>query len=195
MQSVNKAIAAFQSECPAIIKDTQAFKYKYADLAAIMTVIQPLLTKHGLLVSHSVADMHVVTGVIHHDSGEYVTTSTPILGCSTMQDLGSAITYARRYNISCLLNIITDVDTDAAEISKKPDAKVSNTPVKPTANNPQVVEKVDRNNPQHQQKAFEILTELKHPDAPDLVKVVMARTHGKVTVTDLKQFIVDSYKV
>ena len=194
MKQVNKAIASFQSECPAIIKDTQAFKYRYADLAAIMTVIQPLLTKHGLLVSHSVADMHVITGIIHHESDEFVTTSTPILGCNTMQDLGSAITYARRYNISCLLNIITDKDDDGEAVSKKPVAGV----VPGVAKNPDpkatTIAKFDRKNQEHQQMVHDILCDMKHADANDLVPVASARFHDK-PISELKKFINDNYAV
>jgi hypothetical protein len=47
MKNLFKSLAAFQQECPTIHKGTQGYGYSYADLAAINSVINPLLAKHG----------------------------------------------------------------------------------------------------------------------------------------------------
>ena len=51
MKNLMAALSAFQLECPIIHKDTQGHKYTYADLPKIYSVINPLLHKHGLVVS------------------------------------------------------------------------------------------------------------------------------------------------
>ena len=48
MKNIYKAIAYFQHEVPVILKDTSGFGYKYADLPAILQVINPLLKKYYL---------------------------------------------------------------------------------------------------------------------------------------------------
>ena len=51
MKELLKKLAAFQQECPVILKDTAAKNYNYADLPAIFAVINPLLKKHSLMLT------------------------------------------------------------------------------------------------------------------------------------------------
>lgn len=120
MKNLLKALANFQNEVPVILKDTQAFGYKYADLPAIFSIINPLLKKHGLGFTQLINGMSVQTIVFHIESGEKIESCTDIpqgvelKGMNDFQVLGSAITYIRRYALSSILGLVTDKDTDAA---------------------------------------------------------------------------------
>lgn len=120
MKHLFKSLAAFQQEVPVIHKGTQGFSYSYADLPAILEVINPLLKKHGLGFTQLVGNGEIKTIVFHVESAEQIETTTTIpqgvelRGMNQYQTLGSAITYIRRYALSAMLVLVTDKDTDAA---------------------------------------------------------------------------------
>ena len=120
MKNLFKALANFQNEVPVILKDTQAYGYKYADLPAVFSTINPLLKKHGLGFTQLINGMQVKTIVFHIDSAEQIESNTDIpqgvqlKGMNDFQVLGSAITYIRRYALSSILGLVTDKDTDAS---------------------------------------------------------------------------------
>ena len=117
-----KALAAFQNEVPTIHKGTKGYGYSYADLPTIFNVINPLLSKHGLgvtqlLNSDDIGDS-IKTIVFHSESGQTLESNTRIpkitmKGMNDYQSFGSGCTYYRRYAISNILRLVTDVDADA----------------------------------------------------------------------------------
>lgn len=125
--SLAQALVNFQAEAPAFkkdktanvpLKDGRKFSYKYADLGDILHVVQPLLSKHGLSWSSkpsSDAQGELVLRYrLLHVSGEIDEGEMPLSvsrGCKP-QELGSAITYARRYAITAQLNLATEEDDD-----------------------------------------------------------------------------------
>jgi len=126
MKELLKKLAAFQQDCPVILKDTKAestkFSYNYADLPAIFAVINPLLKKHNLMFTQPLEQeegiRYVRTIIYDLESGETLDTriDIPEVSFNQMNDyqaLGSGITYMRRYALSSVLGIITDKDTDA----------------------------------------------------------------------------------
>ena len=126
-----KALAAFQNEVPTIHKGTKGYGYSYADLPTIFNVINPLLSKHGLgvtqlLNSDDIGDS-IKTIVFHSESGQTLESNTRIpkitmKGMNDYQSFGSGCTYYRRYAISNILRLVTDVDADATgtQIAPKP---------------------------------------------------------------------------
>lgn len=119
---IYKALAAFQQECPVIHKGAQGHNYSYADLPAIFEVINPLLSKHGLGFTQPLNGNSIHTVLFHIETGETIesVTDIPVDTGSRMnlfQSAGSGITYFRRYAISSLLGIVTDVDLDAGKQS------------------------------------------------------------------------------
>ena len=117
---IYKALAAFQQECPVIHKGTKGHNYTYADLPAIFEVINPLLSKHGLGFTQPLQGNSILTILFHIETGETIESLTeiPVDTDSRMnmfQSMGSGITYFRRYAISSLLGIVTDVDLDAGK--------------------------------------------------------------------------------
>jgi ERF superfamily len=121
------ALAAFQAEAPTFTKNKTAtvktktggeYSYKYADLGDILPAVRPLLAQHGL--SWSAKPSQAETGELTlryqlaHTSGEKDAGEMP-LGVARdcrPQELGSAITYARRYALTAQLNLATEEDDD-----------------------------------------------------------------------------------
>jgi hypothetical protein len=119
MKALLKALAGFQSECPACSKGAKNpfFKSLYATLPAIQHHIQPYLTKYGLVVTQINVTIDgttfVESTVWHAESGESLSSHFPILVKNqTPQDWGSAVTYARRYSLSGLLNLTIEDPSD-----------------------------------------------------------------------------------
>ena len=119
MKELFKALADFQQEVPTIHKGTSGYGYSYADLPAIFDVINPLLKKHGLGFTQTVNGQQLCTTVFHVKSGEVlegcadIPQNVTLKGMNDFQVLGSAITYMRRYQLSAMLGLVTDKDTDA----------------------------------------------------------------------------------
>jgi hypothetical protein len=136
MKALLKALVGFQSECPAVRKsaDNPFFKSKYATLDAIQHHIQPYLTKYGLvIVQKNITNEHglyVMTDVIDSSTGELISSVFPIIvQKNTPQEYGSAVSYAKRYSLSGLLNLIIadeDDDGNASSQNNKTEAPVDN---------------------------------------------------------------------
>lgn len=110
-----EALAAFQAELPKLVKDETAnvtgknreggtvkYKYGYADLAQVCETVLPVLGKHGLSVTSRTifVDTRMVLEVaLLHASGEDRIGYWPLPDPLRVgpQDLGSAMTYGRRY--------------------------------------------------------------------------------------------------
>lgn len=118
------AIAKVQAEMPRLVKNSEAntgkFGYKYITLDAIWDAIRPLLTKHGLIVLNMMDGERLKTVLIHVESGEEVSCLFPINTNQPPQQLGSAFTYARRYALCALLQIVADKDDDATAAMASP---------------------------------------------------------------------------
>lgn len=131
------ALVAFQSAMPTVKKSQKAnvptksggsYSYTYAGLADVMREAMPLLTQHGLaftaLPRQSERGYELV-GTLLHASGERVEGALPLNG-NTPQELGSSLTYMRRYLFGCLTGLVTDDDDDgqtATKAARRPPAR------------------------------------------------------------------------
>jgi len=91
------------------------FSYTYADLADVTDVIRPVFTKHGLCMLHlmePVADGYVLKARILHKSGQFLDSVYPVPGGLGAQDLGSWMTYMRRYSACNLAFVAGETDDD-----------------------------------------------------------------------------------
>jgi len=120
------ALVAFQKELPKVGKDRTAdtgkFKYTYADLATITHTVFPLLSKHGLAFStfgRANGDGYELVGVLLHESGETLEGALPLYGRSP-QEIGSGVTYARRYLLGSMTGVVTEDDDDAQTAQRQP---------------------------------------------------------------------------
>ena len=89
-------------------------KYQYADLAAINDATKEALAKHGLCITSKTkineGQLIMETSLIHV-SGEREVAVWPLVS-GTQQQMGSAATYAKRYSICALLNVVGETDDD-----------------------------------------------------------------------------------
>ena len=137
-ESLKKSLALFSYEVPTIHKGTKGYGYSYADLSEIFNVIKPLLKKHSLGFTQLINEGNLITEVFHIETGEYISSSITIpdgavlKGMNEFQTLGSAITYLRRYAISSMLGLVTDVDNDAGgeQTKKSAPKKKAKAPIK-----------------------------------------------------------------
>lgn len=103
------------------------YSYRYADLASILRVVLPILHKHGFVVVHYPrveGEEVVVRTVLWHRSGHSEAVEVSLRRGDTPQETGSAITYARRYGLQCVLGIAADEDDDAQLVSDSVHAEV-----------------------------------------------------------------------
>ena len=112
------ALSAAQGEIENAAKDAQNpfFKSAYADLASVRDAVRSPFAKHGLAVTQLLGnDAHGVTveTVLMHKSGQWL---SGIVSVKPKQDdaqsLGSAVTYARRYSLSSIAGIASEIDDD-----------------------------------------------------------------------------------
>lgn len=131
-----KALAEARAEIPKIDRNREvevrtktggAYKFTYATLDHILDLVVPILSKHGLSLTggpsiHGFPDpgaeiikpVSIYTGRIMHLSGQWIEASLRLPEELSPQDIGSALTYFRRYIVCTLLGIAADEDDDGA---------------------------------------------------------------------------------
>lgn len=97
------------------------YSYSYSTLDNLIDSVDDALAEHGILITQTTIPGYLVTQATHSESGQWIRgafqLAVPTEG--DPQKLGSAVTYARRYALSALLNIAADDDDDAQAASKK----------------------------------------------------------------------------
>ena len=145
MQSENTAdlsaaLAKAQSvmEAARFDKTNPHFKNKYASLAAVIDAIRKPLADNGLSYTQTTEireNGFVLVTTLRHATGQWIGSEYPLPMGLKPQDLGSALTYARRYSLSAITCIAADEDDDAEgarqgnQVSSAPKGKTS--PVNP----------------------------------------------------------------
>ncbi len=134
-RNLASALAAFHAELPKVGKGAlnPAFKSKYADLADIVAAVLPKLAVQGLAWMTTPTmneDGFVLHYELRHEAGESITGSWPLPDPtkSTPQQLGSAVTYAKRYTLSAVTGIAPDEDDDGNAASAKGAPKAERQP-------------------------------------------------------------------
>jgi hypothetical protein len=122
------ALAAVQAELPDIRKsltakvktrDGNTYTYDYADLADVSKAILPILGRHGLAFTASptlIEGRLTLAYSLLHEGGDKIEGMYPLTG-GTAQELGSSLTYARRYVLSSLTGVAPDADDDGSAAS------------------------------------------------------------------------------
>lgn len=124
--SLAAALVAFQAECPTVAKSHTAriptkggapYTYTYADLADTSDAILPVLTRHGMafiaLPRQEADGRYSLVGTLVHTSGEKMEGAVPLHG-RTPQEIGSSLTYMRRYLLCAMTGVVADDDDDGA---------------------------------------------------------------------------------
>lgn len=130
----------FDSSVRVKSKTGAEFGYSYASLTAICEAIREPMKQHGFGYNQKIYSRdgkYFVETIISHSCGWCVNSGELELRLanSGMQDLGSASTYAKRYQLCALLGLASDEDDDGTRADNKPSQAQ---PKKPTWSPPAV---------------------------------------------------------
>lgn len=116
------ALSKAQSAIEGAIEDSKNpfFKSNYADLSSVWSACKKPLTDNGLAVVHTTEIVEgkicLVTTLVH-SSGQWMKGFLPLTlkENPTPQEMGSAITYARRYTLAAIACVCPAGEDDDAE--------------------------------------------------------------------------------
>lgn len=123
ISNLAKAFVAAWGEIPAVVEkdaNNPHFGNDYATLEAVEKLVKPILAKHGLAFLQTPGAIEgeriEVVGLLLHESGEQIALRMHMpAGKLTAQAAGSAVTYARRYQLMAVFGLApTDDDGEAA---------------------------------------------------------------------------------
>ena len=115
------ALGKAQSQIAAARMDSSNpyFSSKYANLAAVVGVSRGPLTENGIVVIQGPVRTEtgwVLTTRLEHTSGQWYESDFPLLVKEqTPQQMGSAVTYAKRYCLCAMVGIVTQDEDDDGE--------------------------------------------------------------------------------
>jgi hypothetical protein len=125
--NLNRKFAEVLNEVPNFSTDETANAgsrtYKYLNLATLLKNIKPIFAKHGLAFTQKVTfdgpgDGRQILGtietIIFDDTDQMTVCEYPFFVTGDPQQVGSAITYARRYSLTTILGIFPDKDDDGS---------------------------------------------------------------------------------
>lgn len=122
MKQLQQALLQAQKQIKNAQKDAKNphFRNDYATLESVINAVKDIANSHGVLIVQGTgADEYgqYVNTILIHESGESMSSKTYLsLDKATMQGLGSAITYARRYGLAAMF-CITQADDDGNDAS------------------------------------------------------------------------------
>lgn len=132
LNGVYGALVKAQEEFPSIGRDKSvkvtsksgaSYTFKYAPLDSIMAKVGPVLAQNGLALTQpfgvSEQGGPILETMLIHTDGSMIRSQLPlpVHQGATAQELGSLITYCRRYAIVAILGLATEDDDDANHAS------------------------------------------------------------------------------
>ena len=125
--NLNKKFMQVLNEVPNFSTDETANAgsrtYKYLNLATLLKNIKPIFEKHDIAFSQKVTfdgtgdgrqTLGTVETVIFDENEQQTVCEYPFFVTGDPQQVGSAITYARRYSLTTVLGIFPDKDDDGS---------------------------------------------------------------------------------
>jgi len=165
--TIYTALLEFQKSVKKVKKTEQGYGYSYADLEQVMDTVRESLNENGLVLIQTTDGSHLVTQLIHAATGEKIesrTELTQLIGDagkgSKAQAYGSAVTYARRYEILTILGLAPS-DDDGAQAGNSQTQQKQQTPFDPQ-------------NPAHKKRVKEMVTQEKK-DAESVISEITAK--------------------
>jgi hypothetical protein len=132
-KSLAEALAALQARLPRVAKTADAQYGKYADLTVVSEALMPVMSELGLSFTGcpTVRDdgKFVLAYALHHTSGEGLEGFYPLPTSGTPQQVGSAITYARRYTLCAVTGLAPGGDDDDGQGAEQEHQQRLRTPV------------------------------------------------------------------
>lgn len=120
MKTVYSAIRKVRKDLKAL-KFNKSVKYKavqfrYADLKSIMDHLDPACEHHGVGYLQRLEGGALITEVF--DDNDMISSSYDIPPIKSAQDLGSWITYIKRYQLAMMFGVVAEADNDANKSDK-----------------------------------------------------------------------------
>lgn len=119
---IYKKLASVKAEIGTLKKNAKNphFKNTYIDLTGLLDAVEPLLEKNGLLLLQPINEGKVMTTIVDVDNGENLSSEISLPTNQNPQQLGSAITYFRRYTLQSLLGLSAEDDDGQTASKRKP---------------------------------------------------------------------------
>lgn len=122
-----KALAEFKKTLEPVQKDKKGQIFKtgpsvsWSSLENIQEVVTPILAQNGLVVTHQIEEAGTsLKTSIWHVSGESISSSYPLVTNVDQKQYGAQLTYAKRYQVLCLLDLpTTDKASSTTEVGFK----------------------------------------------------------------------------
>lgn len=146
--NLNAALARLQMELPRIEKDQTAkvdtksggsYRYTYADLARVSQRVLPNLGKLGLAFTSRPTTKDnrlVLVYELRHISGEMIEGEWPLPDRGSPQEIGSAITYFRRYCLCAVTGVAPEGDDNDAALAEQASAHRNRSSRSPRSDQP-----------------------------------------------------------
>lgn len=117
MTGIISALAEFQAKPPTLTKNKAGHQSKYADLAQVNEQVLARLNELGIVYTcaPTLADENkfvLAYELVHVESGEKLAGRYPLKLSENPQQMGSAITYARRYVLLSLTGVAAEDEDD-----------------------------------------------------------------------------------
>ncbi len=97
-------------------RDRGTYEFDYATLEEVLRCTTPALAACGLKLWHFLCDgddgNREIHHILSHASGAFIETVQELPRTERWQEFGSAITYARRYQVQCMLGVSAEFDDD-----------------------------------------------------------------------------------
>ena len=90
-------------------------KYPYANLTAIIDAVRPALNDNGIAVVQGPRG-NILSTILVHESGQWIGCEYDLPADCTPQQMGSAITYGKRYSLAAMAGVSAEEDDDAASV-------------------------------------------------------------------------------
>lgn len=139
-ETLAAALADFQADPPVLVKNKAGHQSRYADLVQVNHEVLSKLNKLGVIYvcrPNQLDDGKFVLDyrLIHVASGEEITGRYPLKLSDNPQQMGSAITYARRYVLLSLTGVAAEDEDDDGRAAggARGTAQRANTPATRTA--------------------------------------------------------------
>ena len=115
-KEITAALCKFIQEVGTIKEEANAQYGKFADLSGVLSVVNPVLAKNGLIVTNTtkiVEDNNILTVQLLHISGDFIPPSEILLpkgiAKNELYSTGQALTYFKRYLLLGLLNLTAGI--------------------------------------------------------------------------------------
>lgn len=118
----NNDFAEMSKKIPVIAHTKKSYSTTYTPLEDIVNIVRPILSEHGFSISFNntqeTQGFVKVTCQLRHKAGHNIEnmlilpTEAVTKGMNSMQAIGAAISYGKRYTLCGILNIATAADDD-----------------------------------------------------------------------------------